>query len=78
MVYRWLIWKYMGCALLLLGVLLRYWISRRRFYRRNAAGVEQFRRFSHKVTSQFFERIVAFISILMILSGILLLLAGRL
>lgn len=78
MIYHWPIWKYLGIALLIIGAMLKYWVSRKRFYRRNAAGVEQFRRFSHKVAGQFFERIVVLISILTILAGLLLLLAGLL
>ena len=78
MIYHWPIWKYLGIALLLIGAMLRYWVSRRRFYRRNAAGVEQFSRFSRKVATRFFERIATLTGILMILAGLLLLLAGLL
>lgn len=47
----------LGIIPLVIGIGLIYWISRRKFYRRNVAGLEGFSSFEASVFVRFLERI---------------------
>src|SRR5699024_4190073 len=60
-----------GIIALVLGVGLIYWISRRKFYRRNMAGVEGFSSFEASVLVRFLERLGKWIAYALILIGLI-------
>lgn len=62
----------LGVIALVSGLALAAWVGRRRFNRRNFAGVEQFDSFSHAVGSQFLEGLVGMIGALMAFAGFIL------
>jgi len=54
------------------GVGLIYWINRRRFYRRNVAGLEGFSSFEASVFIRFLERIGKLLAYILIFLSIIL------
>lgn len=56
---------------LVLGIGIVYWISRRKFYRRNAMGAEGFSSFESSVFTRFMERIGKWLAYGLIILGIL-------
>ena len=60
----------MGIIPLVIGIGLIYWISRRKFYRRNAMGAEGFSSFEASVFTRFIERIGKWIAYALIVVGI--------
>lgn len=44
-----------GIFVIVVAVVLIYWINRRRFYRRNAAGVEMFSGYTKAISVRFFR-----------------------
>lgn len=62
---------------LLSGVGLIYWINRRKFYRRNVAGLEGFTSFEASVFIRLLERIGKWLAYALILFSILLFLVYR-
>ena len=65
-----------GALVLLLGILIRHLIKRRRFYRRNVAGLESFHSYTRSVLIPFIEGIFNLLGLLLILSGGIVLLFG--
>jgi hypothetical protein len=65
-----------GIIVVLVGFALRYWVNRRRFNRRNFAGLQTFNSYEQKVTVKLFERIVKLVGLGVIAFGIFLILAG--
>lgn len=61
----------LGIIPLVIGIGLIYWINRRRFYRRNAAGVELFSGYNTAITVRFLERMGKLIAYALIIVGIL-------
>lgn len=57
---------------LLLGIGLIYWINRRKFYRRNIAGLEGFSSFEASVFIRFIERIGKWLAYVLILFSLFL------
>lgn len=55
---------------LIAGIALRMWVSRRAFYRRNEAGVEEFKSYSAKLGTNAIEGVVSIISVLLLLFGV--------
>ncbi|WP_312336607.1 molybdenum ABC transporter permease [Sphingobacterium sp.] len=53
------------------GLGLRYWINRRKFYRRSATGAEGFSSYEKSVAVRFLERVGKWIAYAMIIIGIL-------
>ncbi len=53
------------------GIGLRMWVGRRAFYRRNAAGVEEFKSYSSKIASGFLESAVNAVGLLLIAGGVI-------
>jgi preprotein translocase subunit SecG len=64
---------FLGIIALIIGVSLRYWIKRRKFYRRGPMGVEGFSSYEKSVVTTFFERVTKWISIGFIIFGLLML-----
>lgn len=60
-----------GIIAFLIGIGLIYWISRRKFYRRNVAGLEGFSSFEASVLVRLVERLGKWIGYLLILIGLL-------
>lgn len=63
----------LGIIALVSGIGLRYWINRRKFYRRNVAGLEGFSSYEKSVAVRFLERIGKLVAYVLILFGILFL-----
>ena len=60
----------LGIIPLVIGIGLVYWISRRKFYRRNGMGAEGFSSFEASVFTRFIERIGKWIAYALIVVGI--------
>lgn len=61
----------LGIIALALGIGIIYWINRRKFYRRNVAGLEGFSSFESSVFIRFMERIGKLLAYGLIILGIL-------
>ncbi|MDM1381927.1 hypothetical protein HX038_16555 [Myroides odoratimimus] len=57
---------------LIIGFGLIYWINRRKFYRRNVAGLEGFSSFEASVFIRFIERLGKWLAYILILFSVLL------
>lgn len=64
---------FLGVIALIIGVSLRYWINRRKFYRRSPMGVEGFSSYEKSVVTIFFEGSLKWISVGLIIFGLLML-----
>jgi hypothetical protein len=64
--------KGLAVIIALCGVALNYWLGRRRFYRKNGAGMEGFSSYEHMRLIIFLEWIGRVIGKLLIVAGILL------
>ena len=60
----------MGIGFLILGLALRYWINRRKFYRRGPAGSEGFSSYERSVIITLAERFGKWIAYALIILGI--------
>ena len=60
-----------GILFLVGGLALRYWINRRKFYRRNPTGAEGFSSYENSVFIKLIERIGKWIAYAMIIFGLL-------
>lgn len=67
---------FLGVIFLLLGVAGMLYVNRRRFYRRNSAGVEEFEGYGKMETARAFETIVKFSSVILVLWGLLMVAIG--
>ena len=63
----------LGIIPLVTGIGLVYWISRRKFYRRNAVGAEGFSSFEASVFIRFIERVGKWIAYALIILGVVIL-----
>lgn len=63
----------LGIIALVLGLGLRYWINRRKFYRRSPTGAEGFSSYEKSVFIRFVERIGKWIALALIIFGLLFL-----
>lgn len=61
----------MGIIALILGIGFIYWISRRKFYRRNAMGAEGFSSFESSVFIRFIESVGKWIAYALVIIGLL-------
>ncbi|WP_241317901.1 molybdenum ABC transporter permease [Chryseobacterium arthrosphaerae] len=59
-----------GIFVIVVAVVLIYWINRRRFYRRNAAGVEIFSGYTKAISVRFLERIGKLFAYALIILGV--------
>lgn len=60
-----------GILFLVLGLGLRYWINRRKFYRRGPMGAEGFSSYEKSVAIKLIERLGKWIAYAMIIFGLL-------
>jgi membrane-associated PAP2 superfamily phosphatase len=60
-----------GILFLVLGLALRYWINRRRFYRRSPMGGESFSSYEKSVATKFLERVGKWVAYALIIFGLL-------
>ena len=60
-----------GILFLVLGLALRYWINRRKFYRRSPIGAESFSSYEKSVGIKFIERVGKWIAYALIIFGLL-------
>ena len=60
-----------GIISLVAGLALRYWINRRKFYRRSHSGAEGFSSYEKQVTIKFLERVGKWIAYALIIFGLL-------
>jgi len=60
-----------GVILILISFIIRYWISRRKFYRRTHLGLEAFSSFQKAFATNAFEKLMWVISTLVLIAGIL-------
>jgi preprotein translocase subunit SecG len=59
-----------GIIALVIGLGLRYWINRRKFYRRSMTGSEGFSSFERSVIMTFLERIGKWVAYILIILGL--------
>ena len=60
-----------GLIILILGIAGKLFVGRREFYRRNEAGVEEFKSYTSAVASTTIERIISFISGIAVVLGLI-------
>ena len=60
-----------GIISFVIAIILFYWINRRKFYRRNMAGIEGFSSFEKSVFIRFIERVGKWIAYALIIYGLL-------
>lgn len=60
-----------GILFLVLGLGLRYWINRRKFYRRSPMGAEGFSSYEKLVSIKFIEKVGKWIAYALIIFGLL-------
>lgn len=51
-----------GIIFLVIGQLIAFYVGRREFYRRNEAGMEEFKNYTSAVTNKIFEKILSIIA----------------
>ena len=61
-----------GVSIILFGMYLRYWINRRRFYRRGPNGLEQFSNYEKSVATRSVEGLCKLLAYAFILIGLFL------
>lgn len=60
-----------GMIFLVAGLALRYWINRRKFYRRSPTGAEGFSSYEKSLAIKFIERVGKWIAYALIIFGLL-------
>jgi hypothetical protein len=60
-----------GASALAIGIALRLFVGRRRFYRRNQAGLQGFKNYRSAIALSFIEKLLMFVGSLLIIIGIL-------
>ena len=65
-----------GIVLLAAGIAMRIFVSRRRFYRRNVAGLEEFRNYSSSVVVSAGERLLSIVGCALAIIGFLMAAGG--
>lgn len=64
-----LILQILAVAAVIIGLVIRYIINRRKFYRRGVGGLQHFRSYERAVIIRFFEGLFSIVSGLLILAG---------
>jgi LPXTG-motif cell wall-anchored protein len=67
---------FLGLIILALGIAGVFYVRRRKFYRRNMAGIEEFKSYGSAVGTQFLESLIGAVSFFVILIGALFMLLG--
>lgn len=60
-----------GASALAIGIALRLFVGRRRFYRRNQAGLQEFKNYRRAIGISFIEKLLMIIGSLLIVIGTL-------
>ncbi|MFP5438835.1 MAG: molybdenum ABC transporter permease [Bacteroidia bacterium] len=60
-----------GIIALALGIAIKLFVGRRRFYRRNQAGLEQYKNYRNALFTPFMETVLAFIGGMLVIVGLL-------
>lgn len=63
-----------GLILVAIGIALRIYVSRKRFYRRGDGGLQQFSSYGKAVATTFFEKIVKLVGTISVIAGLFFLL----
>lgn len=67
---------FVGVVFVVVGIAGFVFVGRRRFYRRNVAGVEEFSGYGSMLGSRFFETSVRLVSFLLFVVGVILTIVG--
>lgn len=70
------VFPFVGGAFVVIGWLLTHYVNRRKFYRRNAAGVEEFATYGRSVMIRLYENTVMLGSVVLFAFGILFIVMG--
>ena len=62
----------LGLAVLLAGLAAWFWVGRRRFQRRNNAGIEEFGSYGTMILTAGFEKLTRIVAALAVIAGLLL------
>ena len=65
-----------GLIMVILGGAVKYWLSRRAFYRRGVGGLEEFNSFEKAVVTSLWEKPLHIISFLTIIIGVIVILVS--
>lgn len=65
-----------GIIFLAIGQGIGFYVGRREFYRRNEAGMEEFKNYTSAVTNKIFEKILSIIAGILSVFGIFLCIGG--
>ena len=63
--------------LVAVGIALRYWVNRRRFYRRTYGGIQQFSSYGKAVFVRFAERILMLLSVVFFIAALIIFIKGH-
>jgi hypothetical protein len=64
-------------ALFGIAIVIRYWVNRRRFYRRGWGGLQHFSSYGKAVFTVAFEKVLMILATLLIIAAILLFITGH-
>jgi hypothetical protein len=65
--------KMLAIGLIVVGIIINFIISRRKFNRRAMTGAQGFRSYEGAMVTRFFEKIIRIVAVLMVITGILFL-----
>jgi hypothetical protein len=65
-----------GIAFILLSIRLKFWRGKRKFNRRNAAGLETFSSYEKSLSVSYLENFIQFLYIFLMIVGVLILLTA--
>jgi hypothetical protein len=66
----------LGFVFLMAGIAAWFFVGRRRFHRRNAAGIEEFNGYASMLGTRVFEKGLRILAVLLVLAGFGLMMAG--
>jgi hypothetical protein len=76
MVRNYIVFIVLGIVALALGISIKIFVGRRKFYRRNQAGLEGFKSYRNALITPFVETVLTFIAALLIIAGAICLAAA--
>jgi len=59
----------LGVAALVLGISIKIFVGKRRFYRRNQAGLEGFKNYRNALLTPFVEGVLSFVGGMLVIAG---------
>ena len=65
-----------GILSVIISIILKHWVGKRKFYRRNVAGIEEFKSYGSAVITDLLEKFVSFIAKVLIILGIISIIAS--